>query len=128
MNREIKFRAWDTRDEVMIYPIITGGEEFMLSLYMRAFEIQHGGVLVEVTGRYNFMQFTGLKDENGEEIYEGDIVKGTWTEAKPEEVEWSDCAGCGCCNETLGWVGISRYSDKNAEIIGNIYENPELLK
>jgi len=74
----------------------------------------------------NLCEFTGLKDKNGKEIYEGDIVKGEWKGAIPELVEWSDSAGCGCCDNSLGWVGIN--SEWVGEIIGNLYENPELLE
>ena len=86
------------------------------------------------------MQYTGLKDKNGKEIYEGDIISYKALKEKRKDkifrnvIEWANYSG------TLGW--IIRGNDKrvyiplnsnqvfnhNIEIIGNIYENPELLK
>ena len=77
-----------------------------------------------------FSQYTGLKDKNGKEIYEGDIVKSAW-HGTTGIVEFSieDVGSCGCCyTEFKGSGFIAPYINLNeVEIIGNIYENPELL-
>lgn len=124
--REIKFRAWDKRLKKMYYQ---GGEWFIehdaTQKYL-AFPIQ----IFENPDGYpqdiEIQQYTGLKDVNGKEVYEGDVVKHEG--GRVREVYWR-----GACVET----GSSDYvSDgecgwpepEEIEIIGNIYENPELIK
>lgn len=70
---------------------------------------------------YPLMQFTGLKDKNGKEIYEGDILKNTFGELN--EVRWWDGTF------VLGRDGINILNQfTDIEVIGNIWEHPELLK
>jgi len=79
---------------------------------------------------FTLMQYTGLKDKNGKEIYEGDVIEllnasdNYGTRRNRRVVEWR----AGLC--TLGFnLGIGRKRNGCVyEIIGNIYENPELLK
>lgn len=74
------------------------------------------------------MQYTGLTDKNGKEIYEGDIVKSEqWT---PEIYRvWFSRGGFCFSNDTtdIEYVNDAKYLEQ-FEVIGNIYENPELLK
>lgn len=116
MTREIKFRAWDGKEMLHEFSNSSDLNEFL-----------GGGN----NGLYKFMQFTGLLDNNGKEIYEGDIVRYENMSYDPSEgdapydfsqIEWKDFYWCyaeGCINEV---------ESKDFEIIGNIYENPELLK
>lgn len=108
MNREIKFRAWDIKGKrwLVDFVIKTNG----------AVEVGFG----DLNGyRYaprdvELCQYTGLKDKNGKEIYEGDIVKRFEMDDKPEQVTWND-------------FNCRTWNERDLEVIGNIYENPELL-
>lgn len=75
-------------------------------------------------GEVELMQYTGLKDENGAEIYEGDILRATPNGTEHiGKVYYEDAQWFGAC-DYLGYAVA--YS--GAEVIGNIWENPELLK
>lgn len=124
MNREIKFRAWDSDNEKMHY---SGSMEFIAYDYSI-------GCCIGITlnegwknpYRYSakLMQYTGLKDKNGKEIYEGDVLKSPYPNCKNIEIKWMTG---GCCNfVATGW-DWDQECIKNFEVIGNIYENPELI-
>jgi uncharacterized phage protein (TIGR01671 family) len=125
MKRELKFRAWNHEDGKMEYPLVfasftSGGNLQPLikcSDGNRAYK------------DYPVMQYTGLKDKNGKEIYEGDILK-TATD-KPMIVGWSEKFASYVLNRNgwafTHWFGESCNPD-DCEIVGNKYENPELLQ
>ena len=112
MKREIKFRAWDKACKVI---------HFMLEKSHKLPLPQPLHTYLENTERFEIMQFTGLQDINGKDIYEGDILCVPHLENTRHQVriviEWD--------NDNAEYT---KYYPKNAfEIIGNIYENPELL-
>ena len=88
------------------------------------------------------LQYTGLRDKNGKEIFEGDVIAGVFEDpvvVKFGEHTYSsdgdDETGYGCFSQTVvGWYMGDEDNPQSAdgfglyEIIGNIYENPELLK
>jgi uncharacterized phage protein (TIGR01671 family) len=141
--REIKFRAWNKVDEHMVEP-----------------EDLYDPYIFRDSPYHELMQYTGLKDKNGVEIYEGDIlasepsyyrkIDGTRDMRIPESsrwqqkqvVEWGkwqdfsggyeaepgEFYGWSINPEELNPPSYSSERDSGSEVIGNIYENPELLK
>ena len=124
MMREIKFRAWNIYKKYMIQ--LKG----WLGLSMQWLGSEPKDILYGEDGKhyarpeFKLMQYTGLKDKNGKEIYEGDVVK--WDSDKGTVVWWNEdilqwrvsngsILACISANKYNGW-----------EIIGNIHENPEL--
>lgn len=71
-------------------------------------------------------QFTGLRDRNGIEIYEGDIFN-LGSKDILYKVVWRDCGLCGKQIHSSSYVGLSFWL-QDIEIVGNIYDNPELIK
>lgn len=127
-QREIKFRAWDTELKEM-------GEVLGMYLHPNGWvDIQHGDKETDAEWRtrlnkVHLMQFTGLKDKNGKEIYEGDIVKD-WEYIDSYKVIWNREWACfeleriTHANDTTQEINYAQF---DLEVIGNIYENPELL-
>ena len=104
--REIKFRVWDGTH-------MRSWDDIMNTL---GFHHWLFGQRLDIT----LMQYTGLKDKNGTEIYEGDILQSNgW---RNREVIWSDEIG----GFVLGNMA-EFYRAEHMEVIGNIYVNPELL-
>ena len=126
--REIKFRAWDEQNKIMHNEVEfirsgTEGNDWILFKSDKQ-KLECGNVLNNpyFQQQIKVMQYTGLKDKNGKEIYEGDIVKGNYLRGIGV-VEWNKYF---CKFDISHRMNISP-SDE-FEVIGNIYENPELLE
>ncbi|WP_373844377.1 YopX family protein [Clostridium sp.] len=118
MEREIKFRAWDEESELMTDSDYEGG----LREFFDHFD------------DCKLMQYTGLKDKNGKQVYEGDIVKEQRKRFKDKyfAVKWNNDIGSYIFEpldkSLTSYPCFNIGTVKGLEVIGNIYENPELLE
>jgi len=118
-NREIKFRAWDTVSKQMII-------DFCKMDDGRFYGYDDTNNYIGV-GSEHIMQFTGLKDKNGKEIYEGDIVQDTMHGSTEKATIIFKNAMFGCDYRNRGFYKITEWIDYGIIVIGNIYETPELI-
>jgi uncharacterized phage protein (TIGR01671 family) len=125
----LKFRAWDkARKEFLsagqlLISVEAGKRPKSSHIYL--------DILTDADkylDRFEIMQYTGIKDKNGKEIYEGDIIRVDWF-GWVAEVKWDGDNGR-FIGFTFGNERKIVYVDREpkVEVIGNIYENPELLK
>jgi uncharacterized phage protein (TIGR01671 family) len=124
MSRTIKFRAWNPVDMEMlsdpnVYDAVGINDNF------ENFE----------SDGYSMMQYTGLNDKNGVEIYEGDILQPSAyikSSFNLSEIVFKDgifrLSGKGKHQTLIGSLRASRTAGNDYIVIGNIYENPELLE
>lgn len=146
MIREIKFRVWDKADKVMCDVTYL---KFSNVQYMNVgYRKNTGGKIIDenalldesMSGTCILMQYTGMKDKNSKEIYEGDIVqRNIFGNNVVGEIVWMDIGGTGFYLKVREGSRISFYpigrgqlDDDDGEwcndiILGNIHDNPELL-
>lgn len=155
--REIKFRVWDKETKHIhifgddIHDAITSEGKTNKIYY---YNLQNGCDSLDEDSDYVLMQYTGLKDKNGQEIYEGDIVKRSLRD-KDERIYFEDFYVIIFDKAAFQYKGIKEYyisetgrkwkqeekegyrqdlgsnfgvNIKDIEVIGNIYNNPELLE
>lgn len=118
----LKFRAWDKKHKEMFEVIKI---EYNPNIFYMAKE--PAWIVIRGQNEIELMQSTGLFDKNGKEIFEGDIVSRFKNTG--EEVVWNSRKGWWAI-QTRGEIGLTVLAQfiEVVEIIGNIYENKELLK
>lgn len=124
MNREIKFRGQQINTKKWIHGYLYREK----GLYLICENIRYAEkepILLDTVG-----QFTGLHDKNGKEIYEGDSVK--YRDSMGQHIE-KVIFDKGCFYAGMHWGSSTRLAPKLintriTEVIGNIYDNPELLE
>ena len=120
-QREIKFRVWD-------------GKEMREPPPLNEWDMEDGEFWVSYCDN-PIMQYTGLRDKNGREVYDGDLPGGIWEEHR---VQWCHkCHGwslglveveghCGQCDGDYMWRDfVDDVNEGKTTIIGNIHENPD---
>ena len=131
--REIKFRAWIYKERMVNVDMID---------FTGVMPNGSGSPKLYIDGDVNpwfsdaiLMQFAGLKDKNGKEIYEGDILGFSDKRKRKKEnleiIKWEDSSiedDWGNSNPYSGFTLPTNMSDNDWEVIGNIYENKDLLQ
>jgi len=118
MNRQLKFKIYDKNDTNCIIGPFNWNKlpQFLFP------------------ENFTLLQYTGLKDKNGKEIYEGDVIKYHRVfEKKREVIELTSCikfqdGAFGFDMKGFNDMFMSLGDDSDIEVIGNIFENSELLK
>lgn len=133
--REIKFRVWDKQEKRMYDDLrsditlicdyesarLVFGDDF------------HDDFSVYSTNKIELMQFTGLKDMTGKDIFEGDIIRGSYDQygdkiEQTREVKYDEQMQLMPFHDIVGYDCELWMDEATYEVIGNVYENPDLLK
>jgi len=137
MSREIKFRAWDKKDLCMreATSLLFNSKNVLSHIGFEPFEQQTE--YTDYANEFIVMQFTGLHDKNGKEIWEGDVIRTTLTgvtlsDRVLEVVYGNDLAQFYASSEgkwACSLAALAHPQDGDGcEVLGNIYSNPELVK
>ena len=131
MKRQIKYRAWDKTYSLMNYKVQVGNTDYSDQNYTcNSIWVDYGdnksiGWMNADDKCIDLMQFTGLKDKNGKEIYEGDIVTH-WHSADTCVVVFQKETAMFLAQE-IGDEKLGFGIEDVTSVIGNIYENADLL-
>lgn len=128
--RDIKFRAWCDDQKRMFTKVIIGNtscpesDDYTAHCIFRDGEWYHSDEHDNVT----FEQYTGLKDHSGSDVFEGDIVQFEQDDIDYFFVVSMDERGCFVAHNEVDSSDFYHLDDFDYLVIGNIHQNPELLK
>lgn len=122
--REIKFKAWNPRLKQMSEPFTI--EKLLTAEVSLLHKTSHDEPI-------EWLQYTGLKDKNGKEIYDGDIVRVSkdvlgGTKDEVCQIEWDGGCGYQIESDESGCFSLTDFGESDLKVLGNIYENLELLE
>ena len=134
MTQVIKFRAWDKNFGQMLHKGVSDyykGDELAIRLDGELLYVESGEIN-KPRNNYILMQYTDLKDQDGKEIYEGDILEfyvGLNEQKEPAQrevgtVEWNPTEA----RYRAGRWTLDSFWASRSKVIGNIYEDPEITK
>lgn len=145
MNRDIKFRAWNKELKIMCYDNEDKSANYWDGCYSSDIGMINHLLKYDKDDSYIYMQYTGLKDINNVEIYERDICRGNNLSndnelfiikfGKYKTKDWKNLYGI-CNIYQYGWYAeyikdksqVHLVSPNGVKVVGNIFENKELLK
>ncbi len=116
-NRPIEFRFWDGKKMRTDFFIDSKGELYQWDSHELDFVGNIKGVQT--------LRFTGLLDKNGTKIFEGDILRQPWEDESGDHIAILQINDI---RDVNGDIEVGNIKGSTAEVIGNIYQNPELLK
>ena len=143
VNMKIEYRVWDVENSIMIYRPVSSSDEIFISPTGQLWKVNQtnpSAVLNMLSPeKFIVLRFTGLKDKNGKKIYEADIVninhpddyEGGDFKNKPGRVFWDENEAAfyhGHCTVKGGSTRPPKRMWEYCEVIGNEFENPELME
>jgi len=130
-----EFRAWDGKEMREVLAVRWDSDPSM-QLQVCCNYKSGRKIFFKPTKNKALVSYTGLKDKNGVKIFEGDVINGRWKGEDPGVVSFGDCSVDGgdyysSCADAAYYVAFANDDSGNSfceyEVIGNIYENPELI-
>ena len=126
---DVKYRAWDYKRKRMVKVLAIDWEHQTINCEA---DINHEGMsgferlYRQPLENFELLQYTGVKDKNGTEIYEGDILKNSF--GSLYEVKWVSSMTSFMCSPLKVVYEVRHLDNLDTEVVGNVFENTELLR